>query len=913
MKTKKFGTFILILTLLMEMLGSFSVAAKAYTVNEEVYNEAGNALLNFGLIQEYSDDKIETDKITRLDYVNIIVKVFEALKSNEEYTENSFSDVADNSEAAKTLAFAKKISLISGDTNGTFRPKDYITPNEAMAISLNALGYSVINGQAIGFNKYIDKARELKLSKNADTSKGYLTFGDAYVIIYNTLNTEMMLLNGISSGVGRIEYQYNNRGEKTLLETYLGISRVDGIFEKNEVTGIKGDGLSRDNAYSILCKNGDEETVYDTDEHKYEGLFGMNVAAYYKESNSRNDLVFMTQNYNKNSVININGADIIDYSENNRRLNYYAEKDSDGFDVKKKETYKTIPVTVNIVYNSYYVEDNKEVFKRINEAAEGKGELNLRNIALIDNDNDKTIDVMVVNMYSVAFVDKVTSNKNVIDYYSKDEIKLSGENRKIIILNAESDKMAYTDIKEKDVLSIEDDINGDQVRTIYVTRDVMEATLKSVSVQGNEYIFEINNSDFTLSNMEHRQALYEKISTGEGYSFYRDITGKIVAAIMLQGKYRYAYVVNTGYDDSEENLILEVFEPDDSNEGASLKKYETAMKCKINGTKIASVQTAAGEVAYKMIKFRCNLDNKVMSIETPKAQRGNNVFSYCYPEEASEKKKLRYRPNWRMFISASALSDDVKANNIAIDDDSTIILNVPLSKDVKDKRERCARLKSLDDLTDGQEYYVDGIICDENEIACKFLLLYFDNTIDDEVFSNKRVFVVDTVAQALNNEEMPASLIEGMENKVRAAYTSSLPKFINHETGNPIEIHKGDILQINVNAFGDAESVRRIYDAENDSYDALPRNVSPTNGHRVTIGSPFDVNGMFFTLVEKDSAYEQANAETFSTKGAYIYVYDRDTDKVSLGTYRDIAARNDIRIVVRARNQNYTDIVIYKY
>mgnify|MGYP002774052469 CR=1 FL=1 len=174
MKTKKFGTFILILTLLMEMLGSFGVAAKAYTVNEEVYNEAGNALLNFGLIQEYSDDKIETNKITRLDYVNIIVKVFETLKSNEEYTENSFSDVADNSEAAKTLAFAKKISLISGDTNGTFRPKDYITPNEAMAISLNALGYSVINGQAIGFNKYIDKARELKLSKNADTSKGYL-------------------------------------------------------------------------------------------------------------------------------------------------------------------------------------------------------------------------------------------------------------------------------------------------------------------------------------------------------------------------------------------------------------------------------------------------------------------------------------------------------------------------------------------------------------------------------------------------------------------------------------------------------------------------------------------------------------------------------------------------------------------
>ena len=43
MKTKKFGTFILILTLLMEMLGSFGVAAKAYTVNEEVYNEAGNA------------------------------------------------------------------------------------------------------------------------------------------------------------------------------------------------------------------------------------------------------------------------------------------------------------------------------------------------------------------------------------------------------------------------------------------------------------------------------------------------------------------------------------------------------------------------------------------------------------------------------------------------------------------------------------------------------------------------------------------------------------------------------------------------------------------------------------------------------------------------------------------------------
>ena len=516
-------------------------------------------------------------------------------------------------------------------------------------------------------------------------------------------------------------------------------------------------------------------------------------------------------------------------------------------------------------------------------------------------------------MYSVAFVDKVTTNKNVIDYYSKNEIKLTDNNRKIVISDADNNAMAYTDIKENDVLSVEDDINETSIRHIYVTRNSMEASLKTASASGSKYKFVINNTEFELPNTNFKKSIYEKTKVGEAYEFYRDIQGKIAAAVKVQGQYKYGYVVNTEYHTWDENIIFEIFEPDDSSEGASLNKYETADRCRVDGTKITSAQNTAGNLGYKMIKFKCNSENKIVSIETPKAQRGNNIFSYCYPEEAAGKKKLRYRPNWRMFISTSTTTDDTKANNIAIDDQSTVILNVPLSGDAENKRERCARLKSPDDLTDGQEYYVDGIICDEKEIACKFLLLYFDNTINNEIFSNKRVFVVDDLGQALNNEEMPAMLIEGMEGKVRAAYTSSQSNFINYETGAPIEIHKGDILQINVNAMGDAESVRRIYDAENDSYDALPRAIAPTNGHRVTIGSPFDVNGMFFTLVEKNAAYKRENAETFSTKGAYIYVYDREAQKVSLGTYKDIAAGNDIRIVVRARNQNYTDIVVYKY
>ena len=135
-----------------------------------------------------------------------------------------------------------------------------------------------------------------------------------------------------------------------------------------------------------------------------------------------------------------------------------------------------------------------------------------------------------------------------------------------------------------------------------------------------------------------------------------------------------------------------------------------------------------------------------------------------------------------------------------------------------------------------------------------------------------------------------------MENKKRAAYVSSGDSIIDYGTGKAITVVPGDVLQIKVNVYGDIEWVRRMYSREADSYGEsinYTPNADYTSDARVVVGEVYSTDGPFFTMVE-DSKINYSNKEKFAevmkttTPYAYVYVYDSEERKVTLGTYMDI-------------------------
>jgi hypothetical protein len=310
----------------------------------------------------------------------------------------------------------------------------------------------------------------------------------------------------------------------------------------------------------------------------------------------------------------------------------------------------------------------------------------------------------------------------------------------------------------------------------------------------------------------------------------------------------------------------------------------------------------------------------ITKIETPSVSRGDGKFSYFDEYEANGVLDLRFRSGAAEFHQYS--TDNDRPAKLMYDTD-TIFMTVPKDDSVDYADERCARLQDVTNYVEtGGSYEMHGYITDGSKLKCDIILFAVSNDetdSDERWFKRQRSMVVDKVSYSLNNEGKSGVLIEGMENKKRAAYVSSGKSIIDHSTGKPITIVPGDIVQVKVNVYGDIESVRRIYNKTKDTYGdgiSYTTNADYTNDARVVLGNVYSTDGPFFSIVE-DSKKNHTNKGRYAeiikttTPYAYVYVYDNETKKVSLGTYKDII--NDSRVVyVYIKEGTINDIVVYR-
>ncbi len=210
-----------------------TAASVEFTDRGDIFNsEEASMLTSLGIIQGFPDGKFRpNDGVTRAQLAKMIYYMQNGVKDKSEdlaasYTGNDFSDVQGHWASGYIYYCARK-GIISGYTDGTFKPDRNVSATEAAKMLLVSLGYD--EDKYIGSdwlaNTHFDASIAGITTGYNDHMTAMLNRDNAALFIYNTLFST--IISGENSG-------------KTLIQTGYGAKRYTAVVVANEVAALEG-------------------------------------------------------------------------------------------------------------------------------------------------------------------------------------------------------------------------------------------------------------------------------------------------------------------------------------------------------------------------------------------------------------------------------------------------------------------------------------------------------------------------------------------------------------------------------------------------------------------------------------------------------------------------------------------------
>ena len=184
----------LVLALAM-VLGCFaSVFAAEYTdVKADAdYATAVSVLSDLGVVSGYTDGTYKPEKVvSRAEMAALLVKALGLTPAASATT--NFSDVPATHWASGYVAYANTLGIIAGYTDGTFKPEKTVSYDEAITMIISALGYKAEALEGTTWpTAYVLKAQQLKITKGVDLlGSAGANRGDIAELLYNTLGCQL--------------------------------------------------------------------------------------------------------------------------------------------------------------------------------------------------------------------------------------------------------------------------------------------------------------------------------------------------------------------------------------------------------------------------------------------------------------------------------------------------------------------------------------------------------------------------------------------------------------------------------------------------------------------------------------------------------------------------------------------------
>ena len=198
---KKFLSLVLALVMTFSLV-TISASAKDFTDDESItYDEAVAVISAIGVVDGYTDGSFKpTDTLTRGAAAKIICNLILGPTTAAALSADTapYSDVSTSHTFAGYIAYCQKAGIISGYSDGTFRPGNTLTSYAFMKMLLGALGYDANVEQYVGSNWSINVAkRALGIGLDAGLVEDFVgtkavTREEACLFAFNTLKATMV-------------------------------------------------------------------------------------------------------------------------------------------------------------------------------------------------------------------------------------------------------------------------------------------------------------------------------------------------------------------------------------------------------------------------------------------------------------------------------------------------------------------------------------------------------------------------------------------------------------------------------------------------------------------------------------------------------------------------------------------------
>ncbi len=545
-KVKKIVSMFLVLTMTLAML-TFTAAVSAAEIEVvlDEYDYSIAAKLDaLGVIDVVSDSELG-NTMTRGEMIPILAKYLLFDESGASEATSPFLDVSAFDDNIASYRLLYNSGYIKGDNNKLFYPEVDLTYNEAITFIINAMGYepfALRNGAYP--TGYLYTANKYGL---LDGLRGRGDMPIPYCDLYRIIEASL-LADAVEYryGVGEDSTEFALRDDLTILEELHGYKYISGVVTGNQYTKLLSAEAGNIGKEQIEIEN----KAYNTPGQDYTDLLGKYVYAYAKEADfGRYEIVYIEPVASRNEVYKISSSQILTAKVTSSRL-YYEDENF------KEKFYSIDSSNLKVIYNGKSRTGYGQLMNVMPSAGFVEG---------IDNTGDDAIDVLFVYDFANVVAGTIdTNNLKVYDIVTGAGTSLDSYVDAIRILSKSGSPIAFSNIKQGNVLSVMTSVNtGKKLVTAYVIDETVEGEI--TEVVGSKYIIDGKSYEIA-ANLQTYIASHgvSALRAGVSAKFYLDYEGKIAYYVQTTPK-DLKYGVLAAMDDDttlDPRLTFRIFQSD---------------------------------------------------------------------------------------------------------------------------------------------------------------------------------------------------------------------------------------------------------------------------------------------------------------------------------------------------------------
>lgn len=600
------------LTLLLMGCMLFPSAANAAEPKAGAY--AQQRVCGLGIMEGDESGDLHFDAfITRAEFVAVALRLRLYGKAGQHNEETRFSDVPASHWASGLIAMADSMGIITGDTENTFRPDEYVTYDETVKILVSAAGYDVMAKELGGYpDGYYAAGTRLGITYDSERLDGNVTRGTVCGMINNTLDVVPL-----EKSAGRDEYAKNTEG-LTLYELYSAaqeLSEVNGILlETGAVSAVSETISIEENQVQI------GENVYDCSAD-YTGFLGYYVEGWTRESKTtgRPEIVELFVSDYENKIWEAE-PDMVDLRSNN--IIVYSDA---SHKTSKKYFYDS---SLICIYNGRRAAAPKQIYSGFYRG--------------IDNDADGRIEVLVIEERESFIVSRISEEVGMVyfegrqTYHGKNGVRVSRDEPEYIcgIYDRNGNPVPYTEIPAGSAISVAASENDEYIKIVTSDRTISGAVDgvfdDAVTVDGERFT-PAKTADGSFSIYQYLDSGTELL--GVTGLFAVDAYGGLVGPCgrSEQNTEVFGYAVQAAVEDNFSGTVrirlLQGMTPEKEVKTISgnekiyynfqndiLKEFCGADRMKLNGEAFEREDVRA--VAGKIVRLDLNADGEIREITT---------------------------------------------------------------------------------------------------------------------------------------------------------------------------------------------------------------------------------------------------------------------------------------------------------